>query len=109
MRDKIIRFMYGRYGVDELGKHMLVASIVISLLGMVLNLFRLKYVPFICSILSFAVIGIIIFRSLSKNINRRVLENHRYLGKTEKVRSKIRFEKTRFADRKKYLYVKCHI
>ncbi len=107
MRDKIIRFMYGRYGVDELGKHMLVASIVISLLGMVLNLFRLKYVPFICSILSFAVIGIIIFRALSKNINRRVLENHRYLGKTEKVRAKIRFEKTRFADRKNYRYVKC--
>lgn len=107
MRDKIIRFMYGRYGVDELGKHMLISSLVISLLGMILNLFRLRYVPFICSILSFIVIGIIIFRALSKNINRRVMENHKYLGKTEKIRARFKFEKTRFADRKNYRYIKC--
>ena len=107
MRDKIIRFMYGRYGVDELGKHMLISSLVISLLGMILNLFKLKIAPFICSILSFIIIGIIISRALSKNINRRVMENHKYLAKTEKLRNRIKFEKTRFADRKNYRYIKC--
>lgn len=107
MRDKIIRFMYGRYGVDELGKQMLISSLFISLLGMILNLFKLKIAPFICSILSFIIIGSIIFRALSKNINRRVMENHKYLAKTEKLRNRIKFEKTRFADRKNYRYIKC--
>ncbi len=107
MRDKIIRFMYGRYGVDELGKQMLISSLFISLLGMILNLFKLKIAPFICSLLSFIIIGIIIFRALSKNINRRVMENHKYLAKTEKLRNRIKFEKTRCADRKNYRYIKC--
>ena len=37
MRDKFIKFMYGRYGVDEFGKYMLVTAIVLSLLGLIFN------------------------------------------------------------------------
>lgn len=107
MRDKIIRFMYGRYGVDELGKNMLVSAVVLSVLGMILNLFSLCYVPFFCSLGGIVIICLIIYRALSKNINRRVLENHKFLAKTEKMRGKIKFERTRFAERKTHRYVKC--
>ena len=107
MRDKFIRFMYGRYGMDELGKHMLIFAISVSVLGMIFNLFSLDFSSFICSVLSLTFVAICFFRALSKNINRRVMENHKYLGKTEKIRGKRKFLQTRYRERKTYKYVKC--
>lgn len=107
MRDKFIKFMYGRYGIDELGKHTLIFAIAVSVLGMIFNLFSLDVASFVCSLLSMTCVAICFFRALSKNINRRVMENHKYLGKTEKIRGKIKFLQTRFRERKTYKYVKC--
>lgn len=108
MRDKFLKFMYGRYGVDEFGKSMLLTAIVLSLLGMIINLFKFGFwVSFSCSVLSTALMIYIIYRAFSKNINKRVLENHKFLGRTEKLRTYIRFCKTRYNDRKNFSYVKC--
>ena len=86
MRDKFLKFMYGRYGVDELGKTMLLSAIVLSFLGMIINLFKFGFwFSFICSTLSTALMIHIIYRAFSKNINKRVLENHKFLAKTEKI------------------------
>ncbi len=106
MFDKFRKFMYGRYGVDEYGKSMLTCALVLSVLGLLLNLF-FSIGGFICSVLSYVLIFRIIFRALSKNINKRVLENHKFLGRTGKIRDKIKFLRTRFNDRKNYKYVKC--
>lgn len=110
MWNRIARFMRGRYGVDELGKDLLVLAMIISLAGVVLGFFpfrALEIAAFVCSMIAVALLLIITFRALSKNINRRVLENHRYLGKTEKLRNYLRFCRVRFRDRKTYRYVKC--
>ena len=106
MRDKFIKFMYGRYGVDEYGKSMLTCALILSILSIIFNLF-FSLGSFICSTLSFLLLFRIIFRALSKNINKRVLENHKFLGRTEKIREKIKFLRTRFRDRKQYKYIKC--
>ena len=106
MRDKFIKFMYGRYGVDELGKVMLGCALAFSILSMIFNLF-FPLGSFICSTVSFALMFLIIFRAFSKNINRRVMENHKYLARTEKLRGKLKFYRTMFNDRKTYAYIKC--
>ena len=107
MRDKFIKFMYGRYGMDPLGKDMLVFALLFSLIGMVLNLFCAGWYSLPFSLLSLLLLGFVIYRTFSRNINKRVLENHRYLNKTAKLRNWFRFQKTRFQDRKTYRYVKC--
>ena len=107
MRDKFIRFMYGRYGVDEYAKSLLTSAVVISVLGMLLSLFNLKKISLVCSLITLALIAYIIYRMLSKNINRRVMENHRFLAKTAKIRNKSKLLRTMLADRKNYRYVKC--
>lgn len=108
MRDKFLKFMYGRYGVDEFGKSMLITAVVLSVLGMIINLFRFGFwISFIFSTLSTALMIYIIYRAFSKNINKRVMENHKFLGRTAKIRAYLRFCKTRYNDRKTFSYVKC--
>ena len=79
MRDKLYRFMQGRYGVDDLYRFL----VCLALLGMVLNwLFRSQ-------LLSFAVTLILIYavyRVLSRNHSARYTENQKYLNATAKFR-----------------------
>ena len=78
MRDKFIKFMYGRYGMDLMGKDMLVLALLFSLIGMVLNLFRVGWYSLPFSVLSLLLLIFVIYRTFSRNINKRVMENHRY-------------------------------
>ncbi len=107
LKNRFIKFMYGRYGVDKFGKDMLVAALVLSFTSAILSLFAPNAVSLPFSALSFAFLIFIFYRAFSKNINKRVYENNLYINKTEKLRKKITFFKTRFNDRKKYKYVKC--
>ena len=105
MRDKFLKFMYGRYGVDEFGKCLLFAAVIVSVLSMLL--IRIPLVSTLLSFFSIALMIYVIRRAFSRNINRRVMENHRFLGKTERIRTYVRFLRTRYNDRKVYRYVKC--
>ncbi len=108
MRDKFLKFMYGRYGVDEFGRSMLITAIVLSVVGMIINFFRVGFwISFSLSAISTFLMVYIIFRAFSRNINKRVLENHKFLGRTAKIRTYFRFFKTRYNDRKSFSYVKC--
>ncbi len=108
MRDKFLKFMYGRYGVDEFGRSMLITAIVLSVVGMIINLFKIGFwISFSLSTISTILMVYIIYRAFSRNINKRVLENHKFLGRTAKIRNYFRFCKTRYKDRKSFSYVKC--
>ena len=79
MRDKIYRFMQGRYGTDDFYKFLF----WVALLGIVINWF------FKSQLLSFAVTLILVYamyRVLSKNHSARYAENQRYLQATAKIR-----------------------
>ena len=79
MRDKIYRFMQGRYGTDDFYKFLF----WIALIGIVINWF------FKSQLLSFAVTLILVYamyRVLSKNHSVRYAENQRYLQATAKIR-----------------------
>ncbi len=107
MFNRFMKFMYGRYGIDELGKDMLIAAIAVSVIGMIFNLFSLKIVALALNAVNIVLIAFIIYRAFSKNINRRVMENHAYLAKTQKMRTKSKLYRTMFRERKQYRYIKC--
>ena len=78
------RFMYGRYGSDQLNMAILVAAVLVSLTNSVLTVFLLEstvYSGIVAPILSVIVYGLLIysfFRMFSRNIYKRQRENRRF-------------------------------
>lgn len=80
----IRRFMYGRYGSDELNLALLIFSVVLSLLNTLLSLFlhsSLIFTGFIYPLLHLLVmvmIALCLCRALSRSIDKRRQENKRF-------------------------------
>ncbi len=70
MKEKLIRFMQGRYGIDKLNNHLLVFVIVLFILNMFINQ------PAIL-ILGYILWFIVIYRMFSKQIYKRYNEKHK--------------------------------
>ncbi|MBQ8894690.1 MAG: hypothetical protein IJ043_09840 [Clostridia bacterium] len=97
-RDRVARFMYGRYGVDQLGKALLWVYLGLLLLGIFVDLFQ---------ILAIALVVWMFFRIFSKNIQKRYAENQKYLQLTGKVKNWFGLQKKKLADRKTHRYRTC--
>ena len=83
-RQKLYRFMYGRYGSDKLGNFLTYFSIVIMLAGMVVGvIWQQSFVAaWISTVTYFLAWGLIIWsltRTFSRKIDKRRRENERYL------------------------------
>lgn len=78
------RFMYGRYGSDQLNMAILIAAVLVSLTNSVLTVFLREsgvYRSIVAPILSVTVYGLLIysfFRMFSRNIYKRQRENRRF-------------------------------
>lgn len=78
------RFMYGRYGSDQLNMAILIAAVLVSLTNSVLTVFLREsgvYSSIVAPILSVTVYGLLIysfFRMFSRNIYKRQRENRRF-------------------------------
>ena len=70
------RFMMGRYGTDKLNMAILCAGVVCSLLA---ALIRLPLLNLVLLLLSYVLLFLVIFRSLSRNTYKRYQENRKYL------------------------------
>ena len=98
--EKIAAFLKGRNGMDNIAKDAYVLSVVL----LVLNLFfRSPFLHFL-ALLS---VGYSLFRFLSKNINKRALENRNYMVYRNRVMNSFRFVKRKWDDRKMYRYYVC--
>lgn len=100
MREKLIRFMYGRYGVDKLSRHVVFAALPLWLAAI---FFRLWVFQFL------AVLGIVYgyYRIFSKNTTKRYRElcaYEKFLGKIKCFPEKM---KHGAAERRKYRIFKC--
>ncbi len=71
MREKLYRFMIGRYGNDNLNRFLTAISIVC----LVLSLFG----PRIFYLLAIAILVYVYFRMFSRNIYKRTMENNLYM------------------------------
>lgn len=103
MRERIAKFMAGRYGNDQLGRALLIASVVFLLLGSIFsNSVGRVFMP-----LAFVLLILIYYRMLSKNIYKRQEENGKYMRLKYKVISKFNVLKERWKQRKEYKFFTC--
>lgn len=98
--NKIIKFLYGRYGIDDLYK----LFIFFYFLLFVINIFVKSN---IISYIEILLIFIILFRSLSKNIRQRKKENDFYLNIKNIISKKFKLFKTIIEERNSKLYKRC--
>lgn len=95
MREKVQRFMYGRYGFDELSK----VSLMVTIVLMVVSMFtknRLVY------LISLALLAYSYWRALSKDIGKRQQENQKFLN--IRYQSKVKWSKLKERQQQKKIY-----
>lgn len=105
-RSKIARFMYGRYGFDQLGRFLMGAGLVMAVLCMFLRFLPTHIPYYICSFLNTFFYVFAFYRILSKNTLKRTIENDSYLRLRSKVLPMID-EKTKSIRDREYIYKKC--
>ncbi len=100
MNDNLRHFMYGRYGVDSLGRFLIGVMFVL----IVLSFFIRGWIP---QVLIWALLFYSYFRMFSRNIPKRYAENQKYLSVSGSVRKFFRIRKKRFDDRGTYRHFTC--
>lgn len=98
--------MYGRYGMDHLGRFLMFAGLIMAVLCMFLRFLPSHLPYYICSFLNTFFYVFAFYRILSRNISKRTLENERYLRIREKVIPAFE-EKTKSIRDRNYIYKKC--
>ncbi len=105
MREKLQRFMLGRYGADELGRMLN----IVALVCIVLSLFFTR-IPVLNMMLSWGGLGLAVytcFRLFSRNVAKRYEENQHYRTFRYQMVTKWDAKKKQFAQRKTYRFYKC--
>ena len=105
-REKIYRFMQGRYGFDQFSRFLMTAGLVMAILCMFLRFLPTHIPYYICSFLNTFFYVFTVFRMLSRNISKRTLENEKYLSLRNKVMPFFD-EWTKNLRDKNYVYKKC--
>jgi len=100
LKEKFIRFMSGRYGIDSFGKFTLILGVAALILSGWFDSFIFSVLAWVCVIYSY-------FRIFSRNVYKRAAENQTWLNKTYKVRSWFARQKNSASQRKVYHIYKC--
>ena len=100
MKEKFLRFMAGRYGVDQLSRFLSFVALAL----IVLNLFFRSSVLWI---LGLAVLVLTYVRMFSKNYEKRRKENERYLQLKYKLTSGFRNWNDRRKQSRDYVFFRC--
>lgn len=103
LREKLAKLMYGRYGVDQLGRAMLIFALVLC----VLSLFVPRRLSVIIYYISLILIILMYIRMFSKNIQKRYQENNKYLSLKASFLRKFQREKEIFSQRRFYHFYRC--
>lgn len=99
IRDAIQRFMYGRYGNDQLNLFLMMLYLLLYLVLVITKLELLYWV-------GLALLSCTLFRLLSRNIPRRRAENLRFMRATGPIMSWLRLRRNIRRD-KEHVYFKC--
>ncbi|NLK67659.1 MAG: hypothetical protein GX283_00625 [Clostridiaceae bacterium] len=99
-RDKLTRFMYGRYGIDKLYYALAILSFVL----LVINAFVHSS---ILSIIVWIILILMIYRVLSKNIYKRQKENAIFIKAWNWLKSKILLAVRRIKEIRTHRYHRC--
>lgn len=98
--DAVRRFMYGRYGADQLSYALAFIFVIINIINLFVNSIMLL-------IAQYAIFFYALYRYLSRNIYKRREENRKFLKVWNGIRNYFAFLRDRFRDRKVCRYRKC--
>ena len=99
IRNALQRFMYGRYGNDQLNLSLLGTYFVLFLLAAITDLGLFSLLGEVCLLLA-------LFRLLSRNLPKRREENARFMKKATPVLQWLRLQKNIHKD-KEHRYFRC--
>lgn len=103
MREKLIRFMTGRNGADNLSRAVSFVSIALLVIGLFTDV-EVSRVLWVFAVLG---VGYVYFRIFSRNVYKRQAENRKYLNMTAGARAYFRGLKERWSQRKDYKFFRC--
>ncbi len=88
--ESLRRFMYGRCGVDQLNMFLLSAVVVLSVVSVILSLVGgvCTLIGMLLNLLSYLVLLWYLFRFLSRNLEKRIQENRRFLSLFSRVKDR---------------------
>lgn len=107
MKEKMIRFMQGRYGAygsDAYTKFLIAAGLAIMFVS---SAFGGRTVSLMCYVLGWAAIIYCYFRLFSKNMTKRYSENQAFLARTSTIRGFFQKQKSMWQQRRVYHIYKC--
>ncbi len=99
MREKIYRFMAGRYGNDRFNQFIMIVALILCLLS-VFKVPGAYLLGILCLIYAY-------FRMFSRNTYKRSMENNWYLQKTYKLRQSVATFKRDMQTRKTHHIYRC--
>lgn len=105
MREKLAKFMTGRYGPDALFRFQIGAALFLELLSLLLRRWATLY-----HLLNYAALALMVWavwRALSRNVQKRYLENLHFLEKFGQVSRQSRMNREKFSQRKEYKFFVC--
>lgn len=100
MQDSMRRWMYGRYGMDEL-------SIFLMCVGIALSLMSSIWDAPIAYWLAWVLLVWALYRCYSKKIYNRSKERSTFLRMTAKPKNWFKLQRDKWRDRKKLKYFRC--
>ena len=103
MRDRLIRFMSGRNGADQLSRASSISACVLALISIFGSNTVLHYLWYP----ALALFIYTYFRIFSRNLYKRQQENQHYLDKTEGIRRKLNISRNKFNQRQDYKFFSC--
>lgn len=97
---RLAEFMQDRYGNDKLNHFILAVALILYLI----NLFARSSIMIVIIML---LVALVIFRSLSKNITKRMYENRRFTDIFTRVGDFFKRQYMRVRDVKTHRYIRC--
>lgn len=103
MKEKIQRFMQGRYGTDELSRTLM--YIVLALF--IIPIFTKGWVDTVCNTAGWIGWIFVIYRMFSRNHSKRWAENQKYLSFVNRCKGNVNRQKSYAQQRKTHHIYKC--
>jgi len=106
LMNTIARFMQGRYGTDRFNRFLFVLYFMVWLVA---GLFRRAAWGWVFTLLLWGILGVLLFRTLSRNIPRRQAEEQWFLKWWLPVRGWLTRQWTRLKDIRRCRYRTCPV
>ena len=100
LRERLYRFMQGRYGTDSLNNFLLAIYFGLFLVNLFIPTLIVSFLETVLMVWMF-------FRILSRNIYKRRRENEKFLNLMKKPKAYFALRKSKRRDRKTHVYRKC--